>query len=87
MEFVECEDEMPSCGINLCPEGVPCFNITDFDSNDTFPYDAVVIVTITNASDATARDNNNTNERITFGDDSKGNLNKLVLLLHNFATV
>ena len=74
MEFVECEGEAPSCGTNLCPEGVPCFNITDFDSNDTFPDDAVAIVTIANASDAIARDMN-TNERIIFADNSKSKLN------------
>ena len=80
MEFFECEGETPSCGTNLCPEDGPCFNITDFDSNDTFPDDAVAIVTIANANDATARDMN-TNERLMFADDSNGNLHKLVLLL------
>ena len=81
MEFVECEGEMSSCGTNICPEGAPCFNITDFDSNDTFPDGAVAIVTIANADDATAREMN-TNEIIIFADNnSKGKLNMLVLLL------
>lgn len=86
MEFVECEGETPSCGTSLCPEGVPCFNITDFDSNNTFPDHAVAIVTIANADDATATDGN-MNEGLTFADNSKGNLRKLVFLLHIFIIV
>jgi len=48
--FFECDGE-DFCGARLCPEQA-CFNITDLDSNDTFPADAVAIVTIQNAVDA-----------------------------------
>ena len=49
--FVECDGE-EFCGERLCPEGETCFNITDVDSDDTFPPDAIAIVTIQNAVDA-----------------------------------
>lgn len=52
LEFVECDSETMFCGTRLCPEGAACFNITDFDSSDTFPADTVAIVTIENAADA-----------------------------------
>lgn len=53
------------CETELCPEEVPCFNITDFDSNDTFPDNVVAMVTIEGVSQ---------DEEITFADSSKGNL-------------
>ena len=53
------------CEIELCPEGVPCFNITDFDSDDTFPDNAIAMVTMSVQ---------NPDEEITFADSSKGNL-------------
>ena len=53
------------CETELCPKGVPCFNIADFDSNDTFPDNAIAMVTA---------DVHNPDEEITFANDSKGNL-------------
>lgn len=76
MEFRECEGGM-SCGTNLCLKGVPCFNITDFDSNDTFPDGTIAIVTIEDAR-------NGGNEELIFANNSNGNFNKLVLFLYCF---
>ena len=62
------------CGIDLCSEEAPCFNITDFDSdNDTFPVDAIATVTIEGVKDIDIANRNIvTNEKIVFSDNSRG---------------
>lgn len=69
-----------SCGTDLCPDEVPCFNITDFDSNDTIPDGAVVIVTIEGARDASSIGINKT-EKLLFSNNStaESNFHKIII--------
>lgn len=62
------------CEIDLCSEEAPCFNITDFDSNnDTFPDDAIATVTIEGVKDIDIINRTIvTNEKIVFSVNSKG---------------
>lgn len=59
--------------MNLCSEEAPCFNITDFDSdNGTFPVDAIATVIIEGVKDIDIINRTVvTNEKIVFSVNSK----------------
>ena len=83
--FDECDGEEVFCGERLC-SGESCFNITDLDSNDTFPAEAIAIVTIQDAVDAFDTGTNKS-EQIVFTNNSYGMQVHALKLFYNLCAL